>query len=390
MRHPLAAPFCLSLALHLAVLLAPDLRLSATPPPLQQPIEVLIKRPAVQRVLEQPQEAPPPEMKKEVAEKTVAPPQKIAVSGGEEKTAPLPPENPPVLNNALVPELAKQDSSQGDGMNSEAKHEEAAADEPFRLPPSGVIRYTIFYVDQDGPIIGRSRSEWSIRNGGYRIVSNLETAGLAALFRDSRIEYESVGLIAPEGLRPQRFTSRRNGEDRGENASFDWDRKTVRVGRDNAESPLAPGAQDLLSLQYQLGWIPEILKGIDLPVATGKKFNTYHVEVLGQELLSTPLGLLRTLHTRSAGDDVTELWLAIDLRLLPIKIRFTDRDSHIFESIADEVTFSGEQASPGADPPPVPPEGFFSSRPPPDKSGMAGGSAGRPPAQIFRPPDNLY
>ncbi len=399
MRRSLVTALGLSLALHLAALLAPGLHLTRTAPPERLSIDVVLKRPAVPKVLPRPQEAPPPQAQQaqsKTAEKTTAPPRRIAAAESREKVA-VPPSELPALPDATEQKETVTGDKQGDGITEEAEHVEAAADEPFRLPPSGAIRYTIYYGDQDGQIIGRTRSEWSIQDGTYRIFSSAETAGLAALFKDLRIEQESVGVIAPEGLRPQRFTIRRNGEDKGENASFDWTKKTVRVGRDNTESPLVPGAQDLLSLQYQLGWIPEIIKGTDLPVATGKKFRVYRVEALGQELIPTPLGLLRTLHVRTAGDDVTEIWLAIDLRLLPVKIRFTDRDKRSFESVADEVTFAGEKMSPasgsGSDSATsatsaTPPPEFFSSQTRPDKPAGTGdaGASGR----IFRPPDNLY
>jgi hypothetical protein len=49
------------------------------------------------------------------------------------------------------------------------------------------------------------------------------------------------------------------------------------------------------------------------------------------------MGALRTWHiAKSAadGDEKTELWLAVDYRYLPVKIRQTDKDGTVTEQIA--------------------------------------------------------
>jgi hypothetical protein len=42
------------------------------------------------------------------------------------------------------------------------------------------------------------------------------------------------------------------------------------------------------------------------------------------------------LRTRS-GNDTIELWIAADMRGLPLKIRFTDRKGEIFDQLAQDI-----------------------------------------------------
>lgn len=150
---------------------------------------------------------------------------------------------------------------------------------------------------------------------------------------------KSRGQLTPEGLRPEYFAIRRDGHDGSEKASFDWDAMTVCVG-EREEQALTPGAQDLLSFNYQLGFISLPKEGASLPIATGKKFETYHLEVLGDETIDVPAGTLRTLHLRAPWTNSTELWLAYDYLLLPVKIRHVDSKGDSLVQVATQIQLS--------------------------------------------------
>ncbi len=214
---------------------------------------------------------------------------------------------------------------------------------PHHLPAQGKIEYTTHYGGENGPVIGNSENAWTLRATSYRIVSTSQTAGLAAMFKPLTVEQVSEGTLSAQGLRPERFSIRHNGADKGENALFDWSRNIIRVGPENGEEPLVAGAQDLVSLQYQLGWMEHLeakAQGFELAVATGKKFNRYKIGIAGIESTDTPIGRLRTLHVRAVDDDTTELWLALDRYMLPVKVRFIDRKGTRFESLARKIEFS--------------------------------------------------
>lgn len=211
----------------------------------------------------------------------------------------------------------------------------AASVEP-RLPARGVIRFRVDRGDS-GFEIGRAYQEWEFVDGRYRLRSVVESTGLVRLFRAVFIEMESQGRYSETGLQPEVFAIRRDTRKPRERALFDWETMRVKVGNRN-EQPLDHGAQDLLSLYYQLGFLDLPMAGrASLPVATGKKYSTYRLEVLGDEEIEVPLGVLRTLHVRAPGDNVTEFWLAYDYRKLPVKIRHLDSDGGSLVQVATEI-----------------------------------------------------
>jgi hypothetical protein len=61
---------------------------------------------------------------------------------------------------------------------------------------------------------------------------------------------------------------------------------------------------------------------------------------LGDELIKLPAGEIRTLHLRAPGENTTELWLAYDYLLLPVKIRFVDRNDRVFVQVATQIQTS--------------------------------------------------
>ena len=209
-----------------------------------------------------------------------------------------------------------------------------------RLPARGMIRYRVDRGDQ-GFMIGQSTHDWAVVDGVYRITAVTETNGLVALFKPLRIELESRGTLTAAGLVPERFSSRSKGRATGEQAEFDWPQMQVRVGQRPPQA-LSTGAQDLLSFHYQLGLLPDLAAGTTMAVATGKKYEQYHFEIVGDEDLETPAGTFRSLHLRVAGASPTELWLAYDRSLLPVKVLHTDHKGAVFVEIATAIELGEE------------------------------------------------
>jgi hypothetical protein len=214
-----------------------------------------------------------------------------------------------------------------------------------RLPLRGRIRFRVDWGDS-GFEIGFARQEWTFEEGRYRLVSSVETSGLASLIRSVDIDMESIGRISDEGLRPEAFGILRSGRKARERALFDWELMKVRVGEKD-DYALDPGTQDLLSFYYQLAFldIPPGRAG-KLPLATGKKYSVYRLENLGDEIIEIPLGALNTRHLISPGENVTEIWLAYDYRLLPVKIRHVDNNGRVFVQVATEVRLGQEEGKP--------------------------------------------
>lgn len=321
-----------SIAIHGAALLATDLEIlggGPEPVPLQAELRPLPPAPPAP-----PAETPPapskPAPAKPVKKPAVAPPQPA-----------LPP--PSQAEPETVPETAAETPSTAAetvaAVTPEVPAPAAPASEPAKpvLPAEGVIRFTIV-KESLGLQIGRAEHRWAFaEDGSYRLTGITETSGLAALIKPMRMEIESRGRMVAGGLQPESLRTVKNGKATKENADFDWSTAEVRLARDDSVRSIAPGTQDILSLNYQLAYLKKPEEGTSIGVVTGKKYERYALDSLGEEEIELPAGRFRTLHLRAQTDNVTEIWIALDHYRLPVKIRFTDKKGESFEQVATEL-----------------------------------------------------
>ena len=330
--------FAASLGIHAALLFGTTIELSP-----------VIDNPPLLAELK-PQPMPPrqiaakPEVKKTAKAKTLQ--RQAARVASASPVLSIPGESTPVAPPGEAAAAAESAAAPVSTPAAEPVAEPAAAPAAPRLPPRGMIRYRVDRGDSNFEI-GFAQHEWTIADGHYRLTSVAETTGLVWLFKSVRMEMESRGLITADGLQPQHFAVRRNGQPTRETATFDWSAMTVSVAGDGAQ-PLDAGAQDLLSFNYQLGYLAHPEAGDTLPIATGKKYEIYRLEVLGDEDIELPAGTMRTLHLRTPGTNSTELWLAYDYLLLPVKIRYVDGQGDSFVQVATKIRV-GESAETAED-----------------------------------------
>jgi hypothetical protein len=205
------------------------------------------------------------------------------------------------------------------------------------LPASGSIRFAII-KESLGFQIGRAEHRWEFsEDGRYQLTGVTETSGLVAVFKSVRVTVESRGRLVAGGLRPESLRTLKDGKDNNENADFLWSTAEVILSRDGSIRSIARGTQDILSLNYQLAYLPNLDEGASIGVVTGKKYERYALDSLGEEEINTPAGQFRTLHLRAMTDSVTEIWIALDRGRLPVKIRFTDKKGESFEQVATEI-----------------------------------------------------
>lgn len=205
------------------------------------------------------------------------------------------------------------------------------------LAAKGVLRFAII-KESLGLQVGRAEHRWEFsEDGRYRLLGVTETSGLAALLKPVRLEIESQGRMVPGGLQPDRLRSRKNGQDSNENADFDWAGGVVSLSRDGSVREIAKGSQDILSLNYQLAYLGRLAEGSRIGVVTGKKYERYELDSLGEEEIDTPAGRFRSLHLRAMTDNTTEIWIALDRQRLPVKIRFTDKKGESFVQVLTEI-----------------------------------------------------
>ena len=239
----------------------------------------------------------------------------------------------------VVPAPPEQNSENGKKNEPTVASDNSAPPEPAKplLPANGTIRYAIF-MGERGFQIGRAEHTWEFtEDGRYRLTGMTETSGLAALFKSIRFENESSGRLVAGGLQPELYRTRKNGQDANENADCDWATTAVHLSRGDKTQAIIAGTQDILSLNYQLAYLGGLAEGSVIGVVTGRKYERYAVDSLGEEEIETPAGRFRTLHLRAMTDKTTEVWIALDHDGLPVKIRFTDKKGESFEQVATEI-----------------------------------------------------
>lgn len=194
-----------------------------------------------------------------------------------------------------------------------------------RFPTKVSLRYQVYY---GALMAGLATIHWEHAAGHYR----LETT-ITPIF-GPQLRYQSEGEISPAGLKPDSYTAWRNDTPR-ERAHFDWDNQRLNYGDDGNQSvALQAGAQDILSLIYQLA-----LKGASHPpvqITTGKKVYQYPLAPSGEADFDTGAGKIHALVFRAEGDgDRTEFWLARDFANQPIRIIRTDSKMKLDMRVTD-------------------------------------------------------
>jgi hypothetical protein len=216
---------------------------------------------------------------------------------------------------------------------------------PLRsLPRKGRITYNLVYGRDQFPV-GRTVQSWEIDGERYQLASRSETTGIVDMIRSQQRTYSSRGVITRAGLRPQTFLSTRNRGRGSEDASadFDWEHAVVKLGRVPSlrQEGLPARSQDLLSFVFQLSIDPPPPGRLRQVVTNGSRIETYELDVLREETIDTPLGALRVLpikQVRKANEESIELWLAIEYRYLPVRLRFLNREGDAQgEQIVSEI-----------------------------------------------------
>lgn len=213
------------------------------------------------------------------------------------------------------------------------------------LAAQGRVRYVITR-GEGGFVVGQSVHSWTREGSVYTLESVTETTGIAALFKPARIVQQSRGEITAAGLQPHAVHQEDKKGTR--DAVLDWTTRQITAADLNA--PLPEGAQDLLSMNYQLAWLLAALPSgsappavIALPIITRRAIETYRFEFVDAGDLAYNQRSVHTLRYRTKnGADSIELWFAPELRGLPLQIRFIDRKGEIFDQRADAIDLRNE------------------------------------------------
>ena len=226
---------------------------------------------------------------------------------------------------------------------------ESAAAENAEDQPVGVILNTSAYIEMDFDLRrnadrGKAHISYKQRPDGTYTLSNVaEAKGLMSLFLSGQLVQTSEGIVTTNGLQPVQYVYQFGKKaDKSQRATFDWQAGQLNLenSKRSVSVALPDGTQDLLSFMFQFMFEPPLDK-MQLSITNGKKLRSYAYTFEGEDQLHTKIGNLRTMHigrSTGDGDEKTELWLAVDLHYLPVKIRQTEKDGSVIEQIVTSLS----------------------------------------------------
>jgi len=239
---------------------------------------------------------------------------------------------------------------------------EAPVAEPVQaripLPREAKLTFAV-YQGAGGLKLGENVQRLKIEDGNYTLSSETQTTGLASIFKTFLMTQASQGKVDTQGLRPQRFSEARKQSQGTQDVSAEFDFAGHTIHFSNGGSTALPdNAQDFLSFLYQLSQLT--LAGreiVPIDISNGKKLEHYALEIGAEETIDTPLGKLRALPLRKIhqpGEEGLIVWLALEYRLLPIKLQQIDRAGNVQgEMRISEIRVSEENAELSSPSPPT-------------------------------------
>ena len=285
--------------------------------------------------------------------------QPIEKSSAELASAkPAPIEVVPITEATTVaePDLAKVEENSSKGMEEAVQPEntETAAEGDYLEINQNVYQYVAsdydVYTEKDSALnsspVGKASMvyEQLPNSVEYHIKSLIKAKGLAALVVPDLLQI-SEGNIGNAGLQPKHYLYQfGNKKNKTYTADFDWEAKNLHLQSSTGSQTrtLTEGTQDLLSFMYQFMFVPPLQK-MQLSITNGKKIGIYDYSFEGEELITTKVGDLKTVHlSRSSveGEKKTELWLALDYQYVPVKIRETGKDGKVYELLVSSLKTS--------------------------------------------------
>ena len=269
-----------------------------------------------------------------------APPRK-----SKPKLRPAPVETPPA--ESVSTEEPQIDAEPQPSAIDEALDRTAEEVRPAHPLPKHAQLTFIAYTGTDFKI-GEAHHRLEIGDDkNYTLRIGMNTTGLASIFKTFESEHRSSGTLTAQGLRPNEFSETKNTSKGKESleAKFSWEEKILSFSSGNS-MPLPEQAQDVVSFLYQFSQLSLDKSTISMYISNGKKLERYEFTVGEEEMIQTHLGRLRALplqKVHAQGEEGLDIWLGLEYRLLPVKLRMFDRKGQIAgEMVISEIRVADE------------------------------------------------
>lgn len=215
---------------------------------------------------------------------------------------------------------------------------------PVRVAPrSGSAVYRVHYGDPaDDNVVATMSESFELGPEGYRLRSEGRAQGLVAWFYRGALVQESVGAVTSEGLAPSLYREVR-GNRAPREVSIDAARGEV-VFASGARQAAPAGLQDRLSVLVQLALLrhsrPAMFapgSSIEIPTLASSRVDSVTWRVLGVEPVDAggaAVAALRLSREASGADDpAVDVWLALDARVLPLRLRIAEPNGRALDQV---------------------------------------------------------
>jgi len=315
----------LSLLLHAVAMFAPLVELPKTEAPLPPLTARLEPLPKIA-----PLPAPP---KRPKPQRTETPRQPVHASAQEQRSAEAREEEPQIDPEPQPPA-------------QETPAEEIPAQPAHPLPRHAQLTFAA-YQGEGGMQLGEAVYRLDIEQGQYVLETVTQTTGVASIFKSYLLTQTSRGQVDAQGLQPLSYSEEKKLSSGKQSLSAEFDSAGHKLHFSHGgETSLPERGQDILSFLYQLSQQPLDKGVVPMYISNGKKLEYYELAVGEEELIQSPVGKIRALPLRKIhgpGEEGLDIWLGLEYRLLPIKVRQIGRDGKTAgEMVISEILVSDE------------------------------------------------
>lgn len=208
-----------------------------------------------------------------------------------------------------------------------------------KVPVSGRIAYRTTYTRLRG-ITAMTFVDWNVDPARARYELWLRTVDPAGL-----LDLKSAGSLQHFGIAPDRYIERVDVANRELRADFDWSTRVVAFAGRGAGQPAGflEGVQDPLSLQFHMPLLAQaypsrFTPGSELTFQIARRgIESYTFRVEEYEAVRVGDREVKALKIdRPRGPNASrrvEMWMAPEYQWLPIRLRFTDSNDEVWDSV---------------------------------------------------------
>jgi hypothetical protein len=227
-----------------------------------------------------------------------------------------------------------------------ARAQIAAAAAPSPFTPEAELVYATTGTVRLGSVPltlhARTTTHWHFAANHYQASLHTDTIGFDQISEGN--------VAAGGGLVPLRYQEKRPFHD-PESVEIDWAKRLVRYGSAAPVPAPGAGAQDRLSLQFELAALyrqhPERFAAgtvFAVQLIGTHSIDDWKFVSTGEEPVETGSGTVSAVHLAARRpvrdtEETMELWLASSKHQMPVRIRMVDRNQSVIDSILQSAKF---------------------------------------------------